>query len=112
MDALDWGKHNDQILFLALDGLRWSEAVVITEDDIQDAYVAVNKSAYRATQSRSSNRKIPYIGYQTHAEDGQSPEERSQEVLSDCVLVRKNLCVSRKTTACSCHDCSKTASAF
>ena len=63
VDALDWGRYNDQIRFLALHGLRWSEAVVLTEDDIQDGYVTVNKSAYGATKSRSSNRKIPYIGY-------------------------------------------------
>ena len=63
VDSLDWGKYNEQIRFLALHGLRWSEAVVLTEEDIHDGYVNVNKSAYGATKSRSSNRRIPYIGH-------------------------------------------------
>ena len=63
VDSLDWGKYDEQIRFLALHGLRWSEAVVLTEEDIQDGYVNVNKSAYGATKSRSSNRRIPYIGH-------------------------------------------------
>jgi integrase len=63
VNALDWGKYNDQVRFLALHGLRWSEAVALTEDDIVDGYVTVNKSFYGNTKSASSNRKVPYIGY-------------------------------------------------
>jgi integrase len=44
VNALDWGKYNDQVRFLALHGLRWSEAVALTEHDISDEYVSVNKS--------------------------------------------------------------------
>jgi hypothetical protein len=32
---------NEQIDFLALHGLRWSEAVVITSEDIRDGFVYV-----------------------------------------------------------------------
>ncbi len=39
VDSLDWGKYNEQIRFLALHGLRWSEAAVLTEEDFQDGYV-------------------------------------------------------------------------
>jgi integrase len=63
VDSLDWGKYNDQVRFLALHGLRWSEAVALTEHDIVDGYVLVNKSFYGSTKSSSSNRKVPYIGY-------------------------------------------------
>ena len=63
VNALDWGKYNDQVRFLALHGLRWSEAVALSEQDISDGYVSVNKSIYGSTKSASSNRKVPYIGY-------------------------------------------------
>ena len=59
VNALDWGRYNDQVRFLALHGLRWSEAVALTESDINDGYVAVNKSIYGTTKSASSNRKVP-----------------------------------------------------
>ena len=63
VDALDWGKFNNQIRFLALHGLRWSEAVALTEADIQDGYVLINKSIHGLCKSRSSNRRVPYLGY-------------------------------------------------
>lgn len=63
VNALDWGKYNEQVRFLALHGLRWSEAVVLTEKDIVDGYVSVNRSFYGNTKSASSNRRVPYIGF-------------------------------------------------
>ena len=63
IDELDWGKYNNQVRFVALHGLRWSEAVVITENDIRDGYVWVNKSIYGDVKSKSSNRRIPYLGF-------------------------------------------------
>jgi integrase len=63
VNALDWGKYNDQVRFLALHGLRWSEAVALTQEDIANDYVTVNKSIYGSTKSASSNRKVPYIGH-------------------------------------------------
>jgi integrase len=43
VDARDWGRYNDQIRFLALHGLRWSEAVALTESDIRDGFVYVSR---------------------------------------------------------------------
>lgn len=63
VDALDWGRYNLQIRFLATHGLRWSEAVVLTEEDIHDGFVWVNRSVYGPCKSRTSIRKIPYMGY-------------------------------------------------
>ena len=63
VNALDWGKYNNQIRFVALHGLRWSEAVVITEEDIRDGFVWVSKSFHGDVKSSASNRKVPYLGF-------------------------------------------------
>jgi len=63
VDAIDWGRYNLQIRFLALHGLRWSEAAAIKEDDIHDGFVWVSKSVYGEVKSKTSIRKVPYLGY-------------------------------------------------
>lgn len=63
VDALDWGRYNNQIRFLALHGLRWSEAVALDETDIKEGFVFVSKSIYGPCKSKSSVRKVPYLGY-------------------------------------------------
>lgn len=63
VNALDWGRYNNQIRFLALHGLRWSEAAAIKEDDIRDGFVWVSKSVYGEVKSKTSVRKVPYLGY-------------------------------------------------
>lgn len=63
VDERDWGRYNEQIRFLALHGLRWSEAVAITDSDIRDGFVYVSKSIYGPCKSKSSIRKIPYLGH-------------------------------------------------
>jgi integrase len=63
VDALDWGRYNNQIRFLALHGLRWSEAAVISESDIRDGFVWISKSVYGEVKSKTSVRKVPYLGY-------------------------------------------------
>jgi integrase len=63
VDALDWGRYNEQIRFLALHGLRWSEAAALNEHDIHDGFVWVNKTVNGLCKSKSSVRKIPYLGY-------------------------------------------------
>lgn len=63
VDELDWGRYNEQIRFLALHGLRWSEAAVITEQDIHDGFVWVNKTVNGLCKSKSSIRKVPYLGH-------------------------------------------------
>jgi integrase len=63
VDSRSWGRYDEQIRFLALHGLRWSEAAVITEDDIRDGFVFISKSVYGPCKSRSSVRKVPYLGH-------------------------------------------------
>jgi integrase len=48
---------------LALHGLRLSEAAAIKEDDIHDGFVWVSKSVYGEVKSKTSVRKVPYLGY-------------------------------------------------
>ena len=63
VNSLDWGRYNNQIRFLALHGLRWSEAVVLTTNDIREGNVLVNRSKFGDCKSKSSVRRIPYLGY-------------------------------------------------
>lgn len=63
VNSRDWGRYNNQIRFLALHGLRWSEAVVLTSDDIRDGNVLVNRSKFGDCKSKSSVRRIPYLGH-------------------------------------------------
>jgi len=63
VNALDWGRYNEQVRFLALHGLRWSEAAAIKETDIQDGFVWVNKTVNGLCKSKSSVRKVPYLGH-------------------------------------------------
>jgi integrase len=59
----DFGKHDQQIKFLALHGLRWGEAVVLRESDIREEKVYINKSKSGPTKTSSGNRAVPYFGY-------------------------------------------------
>jgi integrase len=63
VNALDWGRYNDQIRFLALHGLRWSEAAALTELDVHEGFVWVNKTVHGLCKSKSSVRKVPYLGH-------------------------------------------------
>ena len=66
MKEHNFGPYDDQIRFLALHGLRWGEAVVLTESDIKDGMVVINKSIHGLTKSATSNRSVPYLGYFKH----------------------------------------------
>jgi integrase len=63
VDSKSWGTYDEQIRFLALHGLRWSEAVVLGEKDIHDGFVWVNRTVNGNCKSKSSVRKIPYLGH-------------------------------------------------
>jgi integrase len=63
VNSLKWGRYDNQIRFLALHGLRWSEAAALTSGDIKDGSVLVSRSVYGACKSRSSVRRVPYLGY-------------------------------------------------
>jgi integrase len=59
----NFGKYENQIKFLALHGLRWGEAVVLTENDIRDGLVHITKSVHGETKTASGVRTVPYLGF-------------------------------------------------
>lgn len=61
LKTADLGKYKTQIHFLALHGLRWGEAVVLTPADIRGNRVHVNRSVHGETKSQSSIRVVPLI---------------------------------------------------
>jgi integrase len=61
LDRLSFGKYTTQVRFLALHGLRWSEAAALTEDDIRDGRIYVTKSVHGQTKSRAGVRTVPLI---------------------------------------------------
>jgi len=63
VNSLDWGRYNNQIRFLALHGLRWSEAAALTESDIRDEFVFVSRTVNGPCKSKTSVRKVPYLGW-------------------------------------------------
>ena len=63
VDARDWGRYNHQVRFLALHGLRWSEAAAITQADIRDEFVFVSRTVNGPCKSKTSVRKVPYLGW-------------------------------------------------
>jgi len=63
VDARNWGRYNEQIRFLALHGLRWSEAAAIRDSDIRDGFVFVSKTVNGPCKSKTSVRKVPYLGH-------------------------------------------------
>ena len=58
----DFGRYSEHIRFLALHGLRWGEAVALTQDDIYDGLVHINRSIHGATKSPAGIRTVPYLG--------------------------------------------------
>jgi integrase len=63
VNVRDWGRYNNQIRFLALHGLRWSEAAALTDSDIRDEFVFVSRTVYGPCKSKTSVRKVPYLGW-------------------------------------------------
>jgi integrase len=61
LQPLSFGKYTTQIRFLALHGLRWSEAAALTEGDIRDGRVFINKSIYGQTKSKAGIRTVPLV---------------------------------------------------
>jgi integrase len=56
-----FGKYSSHIRFLALHGLRWSEAVALTIEDIRDDRVWINKSIHGQTKSKAGIRSVPLV---------------------------------------------------
>jgi integrase len=61
VSACSFGKYTSQIRFLALHGLRWSEAVALTVEDIKDNRVWINKSIHGQTKSKAAIRSVPLV---------------------------------------------------
>lgn len=61
LQALDLGRYRTQILFLGFHGLRWGEAVALTEDDLLDGKIHVNKSVHGPTKTKAGVRVIPQV---------------------------------------------------
>jgi integrase len=56
-----FGKYTTHIRFLALHGLRWSEAVALSIGDIRDDRVWINKSIHGQTKSKAGIRSVPLV---------------------------------------------------
>ena len=56
-----FGGYTPQIRFLALHGLRWSEAVALTVNDIRDNRVWITKSVHGETKSKAGIRSVPLV---------------------------------------------------
>ena len=51
-----------RFVFWCCAGLRWGEAVVLTESDIRNGRVYINKLIHGGTKSQSGNRVVPLVG--------------------------------------------------
>ena len=63
VQSTNFGKYDEQIKFLALHGLRWGEAVALTQEDIYDQKVHVTRSIHGATKTQAGVRVVPYLGH-------------------------------------------------
>ena len=61
LKEMNFGKYTKQILFLGAHGLRWGEAVALTDADFRDGRVYINKSIHGPTKSQSGMRSVPQI---------------------------------------------------
>jgi integrase len=57
----DFGQYTDCIRFFALHGLRWSEALALSQEDIRDGRIYVSKSVHGQTKSRAGIRTVPLM---------------------------------------------------
>lgn len=62
LKAADFGRYTPQIRFLALHGLRWGEAVVLTKNDVRDGRIYISKSIHGDVKSQSGVRVVPLVG--------------------------------------------------
>lgn len=61
LKEIDFGFHSNRIRFLALHGLRYGEAAALTEADIFDGRVHINKSIHGATKTKAGVRSVPLM---------------------------------------------------
>jgi integrase len=58
---IEFKKYETQIFFLALHGLRWGEAVALTNQDIINGKIHITKSIHGPTKSSAGNRVVPQM---------------------------------------------------
>ena len=58
---LDFVKFNGHVMFLAMHGLRWGEALALTKSDIRSGRVHVTKSIHGPTKTKAGLRSVPYM---------------------------------------------------
>jgi len=58
---LEFPKFRTHIIFLAMHGLRWGEALALTEEDIQDGRIHITKSIHGPLKSRAGIRTVPHV---------------------------------------------------
>ena len=63
LQEITFPRYDSQIRFLALHGLRWGEAVALTESDIYDGRVWITRSIHGQTKTAAGVRSVPYIGH-------------------------------------------------
>jgi integrase len=56
-----FGKYTPHVRFLALHGLRWTEAVALTAKDVRDDRVWIDKSVHGPTKSKAGIRSVPLV---------------------------------------------------
>ena len=61
LEQIDFGKQTKRIRFLALHGLRFGEAAALTENDIRDGFVHIDKSKHGLTKSKAGIRRVPLV---------------------------------------------------
>jgi integrase len=57
----DLGKYQKQVQFLALHGLRWSEAMALRDEDIRDGRIYISRSIHGQTKSKAGIRTVPLV---------------------------------------------------
>ena len=58
---LEFPRFRTEIIFLAMHGLRWGEAVALTPEDIYDGRVHVTKSIHGPVKTNSGLRSVPFV---------------------------------------------------
>jgi integrase len=57
----NFGNYTDCIRFLALHGLRWSEALALSQEDLRDGRIYISKSLHGQTKSKAGIRTVPLM---------------------------------------------------
>ena len=83
----DLPKFRIQIIFLAMHGLRWSEALALMEDNINNSRVHITKSMHGPVKSRAGIRSVPLVSeFKTFP---RTPKASRKELAVHCAHIRR-----------------------